>query len=101
MAGAQAAEAVQPQNNIWKTLLAKAMSYTGLWASTLPSVCCMGGAEIKVDLKTEGDESSCFPCPSLTLVKAIYRETPFYMSKKMGGKKQNQFVGSSSVNSEK
>lgn len=26
VAGAQAAEAVQPQNNIWKTLLAKTMS---------------------------------------------------------------------------
>ena len=66
-------------------LLAKAMSYTGLWASTLPSVCCMGGAEIKVNLKTEGDESSCFPCPPPTPVKAMYRENPsFHTSKKMG-----------------
>lgn len=46
--------------SICQTLLAKAMSYTGLWASPLPSVCCMGGAEIKVNLKTEGDESRCF-----------------------------------------
>lgn len=45
-------------------LLAKAASYFGLWASTLPRVCCMGGAEIKVNLKIEGDESSCFLCPS-------------------------------------
>jgi len=43
MAGAQAAETAQPQNNVWKTLLAKPMSYVGLWASTLPSACCMGG----------------------------------------------------------
>lgn len=86
VAGAQAAEAVQPQNNIWKALLAKTMSCTGLWASTLPSVCCMGGGEIKVNLKTEGDESSCFPRPSLTPVKTMYRETPFFhMSKRMGG----------------
>lgn len=66
---------LQPQNSIRKTLLAKAMSYTGLWASPLPSVCCLGGAEIKMNFKTEGDESSCFPCPPPTTpIKATYRE---------------------------
>lgn len=85
MAGARAAETVQPQNSIWKTPLAKATSYIGLWASTFLSVCCTGGAEIKMNLKTEGDESSCFPCPPPTPVKAMYRENlSFHMSKKMG-----------------
>lgn len=85
MAGARAAETVQPQNSIWKTPLAKATSYIGLWASTFLSVCCMGDAEIKMNLKTEGDESSYFPCPPPTPVKAMYRENlSFHMSKKMG-----------------
>lgn len=59
---------------ISERLLAKTINYTGLWASTLPSVCCTGGAEIKMNLKTEGDENSCFPFPSLSPVKAMYRK---------------------------
>lgn len=77
VADARTAETAQPNSN-GNVLLAKTMNHASLWASTLPIVCCMGGAQRKVNLKSEGDENSCFLCPPPTPVKAAYRENSSY-----------------------